>query len=342
MLQDLHSTEFVGNSPDFRRCDRARSFAALMVAIVALKLATISKVTAATIGPPALIGSVAASDLPEISGMVDSRANSDTFWVHNDKGDSAQFYAISHSGNLLGTFPLGGAAAVDWEDIALGTKPGGGNYLYLGDVGDNDSVRSFVTVYRTDEPQSTSGATIPADSYTPLNLQYPGGPRDAESMFVDPLSGDVFLITKRTAIPEIYSFPSSAFDNPGQMVTLTPRGNLGGLLRSPTAADISPDGRFVLVRSSNTFYTGYLFERGAGQSVADALHGPGVSYTLGVESQGEAIGWASDGASFYTTSESDGKPSAPIHAYAFAAPEPASWLLVLLGTVAAAICRRGR
>jgi hypothetical protein len=170
-------------------------------------------------------------------------------------------------------------------------------------------------------------------------LQYPAGPRDVESLFVDPLSGDVFLITKRTAIPEIYSFPSSAFDNPSLTVTLTAQGNLGGLLRSPTAADISPDGRFILVRSSNRFYTGYLFQRGVGQSVADALHGDGVPFTLGLESQGEAIGWAADGSSFYTTSESDGLPTAPIHSYAFTAPEPTTWLLAALGLIAFAVQR---
>jgi hypothetical protein len=282
----------------------------------------VTPTTAATIGPPVLVGTVAASDLPEISGIVDSRANPDTFWVHNDKGNASNFYAISHSGSRLGTFPLAGAPLGDWEDIAIGAKPGGGNYLYLGDIGDNNSNRPFITVYRTDEPQSTVGATIPAGNFTALHLQYPGGPRDAESLFVDPLSGDMFVITKRTAIPEIYSVPSSAFDNPGETVTLTALGNLGGALRSPTAADISPDGRFILVRSSNTFYKGYLFERGAGQSVADALHGPGIEFTLGAERQGEAIGWAADGASFYTSSESDDQPTSPIYSYAFSAPPP--------------------
>jgi hypothetical protein len=293
----------------------------LLVGFVELFVVT-AVTTAATIGPAVKIGSIAASALPEVSGIVDSRANPDTFWVHNDKGDSSRFYAISHSGTLLGTFPLSGAPSGDWEDIAIGSKPGGGNYLYLGDIGDNNNARTSVTVYRTDEPQSTAGATIPAGNYTALHLQYPGGPRDAESMFVDPLSGDLFVITKRTAIPEIYSVPATAFDVPGQTVTMTALGNLGGLLRTPTAADISPDGRFILVRSSNTIYKGYLYERQAGQSVADALHGDGVAFTLGAESQGEAIGWAADGTSFYTTSESDGLTTAPIHSYTFSAPPP--------------------
>lgn len=271
-----------------------------------------------TIGAPVLLGLNSNSALDEISGLVESRANANTLWVHNDSGDAARFYAMSRQGALLGTFPLVGIAARDWEDIAIGPKPGGGNYLYLGDIGDNNAVRSSITVHRTIEPLTNTGTTIPVGGYTSLNLQYPGGPRDAESLFVDPLSGDMFVITKRTAIPEIYSVPTSAFDTPRQTVMMTALGNVGGLLRSPTAADISPDGRFILIR--NTSSTGYLFERENGQSVADALRGIAILVALGAESQGEAIGWATDGKSFYTTSEFSGGSTAPIYSYAFAAP----------------------
>jgi hypothetical protein len=299
-----------------RHRERTHYFAALLVAALGLNNLA-PRTVAATIGSPTLIGSIAASDLPEVSGIVDSRANPDTFWVHNDKGDSARFYAISRSGSRLGTFPLSGAASGDWEDIALGPKLGGGSYLYVGDIGDNNANRPYIKVYRTDEPQSTSGMTIPADSYSTAKLQYPAGPRNAESLFVDPLTSDIYIITKTTT-PEIYSVPSSAFDNPDQTTALTAQGILGAPLREPTAADISPDGRFILVRSSKSS-TGYLFEREVGQNVADALHGTGMTFKLGIESQGEAIGWAADGSSFFTASESDGFPAAPIFSYAFSA-----------------------
>ena len=272
-----------------------------------------------TIGAPLLIGSNSSMLLDEISGLVDSRTNANTFWVHNDSGDPARFFAMSYAGALLGTFSLDGAPLGDWEDIAMGPKAGGGNYLYLGDIGDNDAERTFVTVYRTAEPQSTADATIPAESYTAVHLQYPGGPRDAESMFIDPVDNELYVITKRTSPLQIYSAPTSVFENPGQTVMLTARGTVGGPFRWATGADISSDGRFVLVRSS-LFPNGYLFERGAGQSAADALHGDGIPFTLGTESQGEAIGWAADGKSFFTTSELDGFPSAPIYSYAFTAP----------------------
>jgi hypothetical protein len=293
-----------------RRRDLAQIFQALVLSIIPVFFST-APALAVSIGQPTKIGTISASVLPEVSGIVDGRATPNTFWVHNDSGDTARFYAINHQGTLLGTFPLAGAPSGDWEDIAIGSKPDGGNYLYLGDIGDNDANRPSITVYRTDEPQTTTSATIPTGDYSAAHLQYPNGPRNAESLFVDPLTNTSFIITKSN-IPEIYSVLSSAFDN--SMTTMTALGTLSVTLSKPTAADISRDGRHILVRSKTV---GYLFERDIGQSVADALHGPGISFTLGAESQGEAIGWAADGTGFYTTSESNGLPSAPIYHYSF-------------------------
>lgn len=289
-----------------------------LVAKIVLTVAAIFIVTAtayaSSIGSPSQIGTISASVLPEVSGIADGRATPNTFWVHNDKGDTARFFAINHQGTLLGAFPLAGAPSGDWEDIAIGPKSGGGNYLYLGDIGDNDANRTSISVYRTTEPASTTSATIAAGNFSTAILHYPSGSRNAESLIVDPLTSDIFIITK-ASVSEIYSAPASAFSN--GTTSLTSRVTLGSPLSTATAADISPDGRHILVRSKTV---GYLFERGMDQSVADALHGPGVPFVLGAESQGEAIGWASDGTGFYTTSESNGLPSAPIYHYSFTEP----------------------
>jgi hypothetical protein len=260
-----------------------------------------SPALAISIGPPVKIGMISSTSLPEVSGIVDSRAVSDAFWVHNDRGDSARFFAMGHAGNLLGTFPLAGATATDWEDIAINAKPGGGNYLYLGDIGDNDTERTEILIHRVDEPTSTESATIAVGSYSTATLLYPNGARNAESLLVDPLTSDIYIITK-SATTEIYSAPISAFDS-ATATTLVLRGILGSPLPTASAADISPDGRHILVRNRTA---GYLFERRTGQSVADALEGTGIPFALGAEPQGEAIGWDSDGTSFYTASESNG------------------------------------
>jgi hypothetical protein len=274
-----------------------------------------------TIGAPQLSGTITNSTLDEISGLVGSRSLTDVFWVHNDSGDSARFFAMSGQGSLLGTFYLSGQSAWDWEDIAIGPQPGGGNYLFLGDIGDNAAIRSTITVHRATEPVAIAAlnTTIASSNFRSLRLRYPGGPRDAEAMFVDPLSGDLFVLTKRLAVPELYMVPATAFDNVGQTVTMTALGQVPKVPVWATAADISPDGRFILVRPSNSA-AGMLFERGTDQSIAEALQATGTPFQLGSEAQGESIGWAADGKSFFTTSEFNNGDSAPIYSYTFTAP----------------------
>ena len=165
---------------------------------VAAALVIAASVDAATVQPPVQVGTLTPGNLTEVSGIVGGHP-SDTLWVHNDSGDSARFYAISPSGTLLGTFLLAGAGAVDWEDMAIGPKPGGGSYLYFGDIGDNNADRAEIAVYRVTEPQSTTGATIAAVDQAVARLQYPGGARNAESLLVDPQTGELFIITKGAA-----------------------------------------------------------------------------------------------------------------------------------------------
>jgi hypothetical protein len=117
-------------------------------------------------------------------------------------------------------------------------------------------------------------------------------------------------------------------------------GDLGSTVSTATAADISPDGSMILVRSYST--TAYLFQRGPGQSVGDALLGAGTPVTLAFEGQGEAIGWAANGSGFYTTSEFAGIfTSRPIYYYAVTVPEPTGVMLGSAGVFGLLIfCRR--
>ena len=284
-----------------------------------------------TIQPGVQVGTV--TQLAEISGLVSSRSLADTLWVHNDSGDSARFFAMCTAGKSLGTVTLTGATATDWEDIAIAPKPGGGNYLYLGDIGDNSANRTAgISIYRVTEPTSAANAAIAAANYTKVTLKYPDlVPRNAESLLVDPLSGDLFIVTKGPAA-RVYSAPATVFDTPGAIASLTSLGGLKVLLSNATAADISPDGLHILIRSAST--TAYLFERSIGQTVAQALQGTPIPFTLKAETQGESIGWAADGKGFYTTSELAGTGSAPVWYYAFAVPEPTTLAMSVCGAAA--------
>jgi hypothetical protein len=87
-----------------------------------------------------------------------------------------------------------------------------------------------------------------------------------------------------------------------------------------TGADISPDGKYILIKNHNNIVATYswilLFEREEGESVAETLkreRHPGPLRCYNYEWQGEAICWL-DSTAFYTTSDADdGNP--PIYKY---------------------------
>lgn len=153
-------------------------------------------------------------DLKEISGLVASSKNPDVVWVHNDSGDTARIFAVdAKTGATLGTYTLSGAKAVDWEDIDIGPGPvQGQSYIYVGDIGDNGLSRSSVTVYRVPEPVVTGTASRPTKAtlsgVDTFNLKYPDGPHNAESLIVDPKSGEMVIIDKTSSgTPTIYEAP---------------------------------------------------------------------------------------------------------------------------------------
>ena len=256
--------------------------------------------------------------LTEVSGLGHSRTNPDVFWVHNDSGDQPRVYAVSRNGALLGSYTLEGAAAIDWEDMAIGPAPDGRSYLYLADIGDNEGLRTSVRVYRVREPlvdvdQAPALATL--SGVTTYAFVYEDGPRDAEGFMVDPLTNDFYIVSKRELDGNrLYRSvsPSGSRTN-----TLSRVGTFS--ITGTTGADISPDGLQVLVRRYSSTVNALTPPELAGSywsrpdtsvSLVDLLARPGQTLPLIAEAQGEAIAFAADNRGFYTTSEYGSLPGA--------------------------------
>ncbi|MGC4123168.1 MAG: hypothetical protein QM765_53095 [Myxococcales bacterium] len=183
--------------------------------------------------------------LEELSGLAMSEAHPGVLFAHNDSGDSAHFFALDFDGNLLGEFVLTGATAVDWEDIAIGPCPAG-RCVYLGDIGDNNQVRTDYAVYRVPVPDVDVGDRLGtvAVSWERLPFQYPSGAKwNAETLLVHPQSGDVYVVNKLSAgkASTVFKFPQPL--TPGVQVTLTLVAKLPvpGLLDTQlTGGDIHP------------------------------------------------------------------------------------------------------
>lgn len=249
--------------------------------------------------------------LPEISGLIRaSDMGSDAYWGEQDSGNKNAVYLLDTLGRLLGTKYLPGVFNRDWEDIAAGPGPGKGSfYIYLADIGDNLHIFPFITVYRFPAPTvkiSTWKDSL-IGSFDALNFIYPDGPHDAEALMVDPLTGDIYVITKESrAGVYVARYPQ----NTAEATRLTRLGTLP--VGTVTAADISPDGKGILIKNYDDIY---YWTRKTGESIAGCLQQTPSRLAYHKELQGEAIAWDAAGKSFFTVSEKVGSAVQVLYHY---------------------------
>lgn len=258
-------------------------------------------------------GNLQHPDLTEASGLALGTGSGDddgddgvTVWAVNDSGNAAGLYAVGSDGTELGFFPLvdGAGAAVenrDVEDLAIHD-----GVLHVADIGDNNAVRETVTIHLVPEPTVTGVAAGDATVARTLTITYQTGPVDAEAFLVDPLTGQLVILDKDLSTTEttIFTVDPPFSDQPMEAVVAgtfdlaeqesVHRELVAAALIFPaavTAADITPDGTLIAVR---TYGTVWLFPRSAGQSVAEALTGTPCESGGAREGQGESLAFLGD------------------------------------------------
>lgn len=251
---------------------------------------------------PTATGTVTTAAVTEASGIATSRTHPGTLWMHNDSGGGPFVFATDLAGNNLGRFEID-VPAFDWEDMAIGPGPDPTiDYLYLGDIGDNFHFRPAVTVHRIAEPapDPAGGFITEAASF---NLAYPEPGFDSEAMMVDPLTGDIFLVTKGSAgePADIYRAPVDELTDGGlteMELVATFDLEAGAFV---TAADIDATGAVIVFRGYNQVW---LWERTDLSLVATFAAEPCRTPST-AEIQGEAIAFADQGFSYLTVSEGE-------------------------------------
>ena len=232
---------------------------------------------------------LAAPRLTESSGVTPSRRPG-VYWTHNDSGDGPFLYATDSSGADLGAVRVQGAQNIDWEDLARAPCPGGGGLcLYAGDIGDNYARRAHIIVYVVPEPDPPRGpadtsAIVPATDS--ILLRYPDHPHDAEGLAVT-ADGRLLIVTKDLSGPARL-FTATLAGHGRAPVTLQLVCTLAmstSLLRGrlATGAALSPDGRWLLVR---TYVSVHVF---APDSSCTPLLPPDGALIPVVETQGEGV-----------------------------------------------------
>jgi hypothetical protein len=238
-------------------------------------------------------------NLNEISGIAASINNPTLLWAHNDKGNDAEVFLLDENLNIKLTCKIKGIKNRDWEDIATGPGPDPNkNYLYIGDIGDNDAHYQFKYIYRIEEPTWEEGQepTTTITSFDVITFQLPDKRKDTEALLINPATKDLYVISKREKPVYVYElkYPYSETD------TLT-ASKLSALPFSLiVAGDFSADGSEILIKNYKSIY---YWKAPSQKSVADIFNGPATELPYEAEPQGEAITWARDGKGFYTLSE---------------------------------------
>lgn len=253
------------------------------------------------------IGTLTDPELLETSGIVVSRTDPEILWVHNDAGDVPRVFALNRAGETIGTASWD-ADRGDMEDIATGYSEDGTPELWIGSIGNNDFVRPAIYLYWFDEPIIPGGDPVDQTitDFDTLTLTYPDPPQNCETLMVDPVTRDIYFVTKDTdGYSDVYRKRAPHLD--GEEAVLEHVAALafgqGSLAGGPTttAGEFSPDGAWIVVRTYDS--TAYIWRRDGSGTVDDAFATEPCPIAMPSEAQGEAVCFDTEGDALLSVSE---------------------------------------
>ncbi len=249
-------------------------------------------------------------DLEEVSGLVASQINPGYLWAINDSGNPAEIFLIDDKAKIVMTCKLKKIDNRDWEEIALGPGPDSTvNYLYVGEIGDNEAKYEYKYLYRLPEPLFVKDEKISISDFDTLVVVLPDGARDMESMAIDHMTGDYYLFSKREENINVYRVPKM---NLLHSDTLRPKKLTTLPYHNTVAVDFSFDGSELLLKTYDEIY---YWKKPDSLSIAQTLLTNPIKLNYKREPQGESLAWTLNGNGFYTLSESVDNEKANLYFY---------------------------
>ncbi|MDH6218356.1 WD40 repeat domain-containing protein [Streptomyces pseudovenezuelae] len=225
------------------------------------------------------------SRITESSGLAASRLHPGIYWTHNDSDDGPYLYAVdSATGETVARLTLTGIGSPrDVEAISIGPD----NQIYVGDIGDNlGGTWPYVWIYRLPEPKVLKDQTLRATQYI---VKYSDGPRNAESLVVDPKTGRAYIIDKNEDGGHLYEGPAKLSASGTNIFKPVATVDLWA-----TDAAISPNGKQLAVRG---YFGGIYYDWNGGKiKRAGRLNVP-------LQGQGESVTYTDDGTKLLYGSE---------------------------------------
>jgi hypothetical protein len=259
--------------------------------------------------------------LPEASGIAVSRAFENTLYHINDSSYGSSFYLTDLRGGNTRQVQIEDfvKSRHDPEDVSVGPCDGNTTCLFVGDIGDNRTIRDRVRIYVIKE--QAFGDSV--HSYRRVLVRYPDGPRDAESLAVHP-NGDIYILSKeadissfRFAPARLYRLGRSAWEDdadPEKVHELSFVGELDLLTLSqgrslllgwiPTSMDIAPDGQRLLVLTYDNAFEFNLDLSEGFKPAQEMVEGEDFSFIpLRRLLQQEAVAYGPQAGGFFYTTE---------------------------------------
>ena len=235
--------------------------------------------------------------LEEVSGLAASAANPGFLWTLNDSGNPAVVYLVDENLNVRLSCELKDVKNRDWEDIAVGPGPDENKrYVYVADIGDNNSKYAIKYIYRFEEPAlPDQSGEISITTFDTIAFRLEDGEKDTEAIMIHPETNNLYVVSKREKPVHVYElkYPFSLND------TLTAQNILSIPLTQIVAAGISGNGEEIIMKDYDNIY----YWKIRGRPLTKVLKENPILLKYTEEPQGEAITFNLDASGFYTLSE---------------------------------------
>lgn len=241
------------------------------------------------------------NQLEESSGLVGGRTNSQLVYICEGKDNPNEVRLFTQDAEYQGKIIVDGAINIDWQDIAIGPGPQDGvNYIYVGDIGDRGSNRDYLSVYRFPEPD-LSGQTVPysvsVSQVERIDFTV-SQKRDFQTLMVDPITKDIIVVGTMQAMVYRMRYPQST----NTIIKADYKGH-HRLRREIKAGDISPDGKYVLIKDVGEVFK---WEVPSGEDPVQVMFEvmpSKVPYTSEIE--GGSLGWNAESNMYFTITDTD-------------------------------------
>lgn len=235
--------------------------------------------------------------LKEISGIEFDKRN--RLWAVNDGGDDPTLYLINDKGEITREITIENAKNVDWEDM---TQDYFGHF-FIGDFGNNDKERKWLTIYKIENPidikTETTQAEIIKFTYPEFEKTEATGNHNYDIEAFIYYHKKLYLFTKNKASPfngetKLYKIGDHAANFKAKHIaSFTPCKTLKELCWITSAA-LSPDKSKLALLGSDRVW---IFEN---WQADDFFSGDKYEISLGAVTQKEAITFLDDNTLVFT------------------------------------------